>query len=140
MDPLPGYREPTESPISNPDLAKQYPLILTTGAREPVFRHSELRNIPVLRQIWPEPRVKINPKLAGELDISEGDTVVVETLRGSMEGKAWLRDDIDSRVVQVPSHWPGKNNVNLIIDDKDCAPMIGSTQLRCQLCRLKKGE
>ena len=140
FDPLPSHREPTESPVSNPELAKEYPLILTTGAREPVFRHSELRNIPVLREIWPEIRMKINPQIAGELGISEGDTVIVETLRGSMEAKAWLREDIDPRIVQVPSHWPGKNNVNLVIDNENCAPMIGGTQLRCQLCRIKRGE
>lgn len=140
FDPLPSYREPTESPFSNPELAKEYPLVLTTGAREPVFRHSELRNIPELKQIWPEPRMKINPKTAEELGINEDDTVIVETLRGSMEVKAWLREDIDPRVVQVPSHWPGKNNVNLIIDNENCAPIVGSTQLRCQLCRVRRGK
>ncbi|MFC1929933.1 molybdopterin-dependent oxidoreductase [Chloroflexota bacterium] len=140
FDPLPSYREPTESPIRNPELAKEYPLILTTGAREPVYRHSELRNIPVLQEIWPDPKMKINQKVAGKMGIEDGDVVVVETPRGSMEAKAWLREDIDPRVVQVPSHWPGKNNVNLITDNENCAPMIGSTQLRCQLCRVRKGE
>jgi len=143
-DPLPSYREPTESPVSNRELAKEYPLILTTGSRESVFRHSELRNIPVLREIWPDPKAKINPKTALELGIKEGDTIVIETLRGDMEAKAWLREDIDPRVVQVPSHWPGKSNVNLITDNENCAPGIGSTQLRCQLsrvqlCRVRKG-
>ncbi|UCG65919.1 MAG: molybdopterin-dependent oxidoreductase [Deltaproteobacteria bacterium] len=140
FDPLPSYREPTESPFSTPELATEYPLILTTGAREPVFRHSELRNIPVLRQIWPEPRMKINPKTASAMGIKEGDTAIVETLRGSVEAKAWLREDIDPRVVHVPSHWPGKNNVNLITDNEQCAPMIGSAQLRCQLCRVRRAE
>ncbi len=139
FDPLPGYREPTESPASSPAVAREYPLILTTGAREPVFRHSEMRNIPQLRQIWPEPRAKINPRTAEGLGIKDGDVVTVETLRGSMEVKAWLREDIDPRVVQVPSHWPGKNNVNLITDNENCAPMVGGTQLRCQLCRVRRG-
>ena len=31
IDPLPIYREPPESPVSNPELAKEYPLVLTTG-------------------------------------------------------------------------------------------------------------
>ncbi|MFC1892726.1 molybdopterin-dependent oxidoreductase [Chloroflexota bacterium] len=138
FDPLPGYREPTESPVSNPELAREYPLILTTGGREPVFRHSELRNIPVLRQIWPEPRAKINPKTGYDLDIRDGDSVIVETLRGRLKAKAWLREDIDPRVVQVPSHWPGENNANLLTDNENCAPMVGGAQLRCQLCRIKK--
>ena len=140
FDPLPSYREPTESPFSTPELAKEYPLILTTGAREPVFRHSEMRMIPALRQIWPDPKIKINPRTAAGLGIKDGETVIVETLRGSMEGKAWLREDIDPRVIQAPSHWPGKGNANLLTDNENCAPGIGSAQLRCLLCRVKRGE
>ena len=66
--------------------------------------------------------------------------MVIETRRGRMEAKAYLSEGIDPRVVQVPSHWPGKNNVNLLTDNKACAPMIGSAQLRCQLCRIRKKE
>jgi len=137
FDPLPSYREPVESPISTPELARKYPLILTTGAREPVFRHSEMRNIPALKQIWPDPKVKIHPQTAKKLDIGDGETVVVETLRGEMEARAWFREDIDPGVVQVPSHWPGKQNANLITDNENCAPMIGSAPLRCELCLCK---
>jgi anaerobic selenocysteine-containing dehydrogenase len=137
FDPLPSYREPTESPISTPEVAKEYPLIITTGGRVAVYRHSELRNIPVLREIVPELLVSINPTTAKELDIDNGDLVIVESPRGSMEAKAYLTEGIDPRVVQVPSHWSGRNNVNLIMDNENCAPMIGSTQLRCQLCSVR---
>lgn len=140
FDPLPGYKEPTESPVSDPELAKEFPLILTTGSREPVFRHSELRQIRVLRQIWPEPRIKIHPETAERLSIGDGDPVILETPRGRMEAQAWLREDIDPRVIQAPSHWPDKGNVNLVTDNDQCAPAIGSAQLRCQLCRIRKGE
>lgn len=139
-DPLPTYREPSESPVSTPEVAKEYPLILTTGAREPVFRHSELRNVPLLREIWPNPMVKLNPQTAGDLGINEGDLVMVETPRGSMTAKAWIRPDIDPRVVQVPTHWWGDSNANLITDNEKCAPLTGSAQLRCQLCRISRGR
>ncbi|MFC1985281.1 molybdopterin-dependent oxidoreductase, partial [Chloroflexota bacterium] len=140
FDPLPSYREPTESPYSTPELAVQYPLIITTGGRVPVFRHSELRNIPLLREIVPELEMMINPKTAGELGIRNGDRVVVESPRGSMEAKAYLTEGIDPRVVQVPSHWSGRNNVNLLTDIENCAPIVGGTQLRCQLCRVRRAE
>ncbi len=140
FDPLPSYREPTESPYSTPELAVQYPLIITTGGRVPVFRHSDLRNIPLLREIVPELKMMINPKTANELGIRDGDQVVVESPRGSMEAKAYLTEGIDPRVVQVPSHWSGRNNVNLITDNQNCAPMVGGTQLRCQLCRVRRAE
>jgi anaerobic selenocysteine-containing dehydrogenase len=140
FDPLPAYREPTESPVSTPELAKEYPLIMTTGGRVPVFRHSELRNIPVLKEIVPELLVTINPETASRLGIGDNDSIIIESPRGRMEARASLTEGIDPRVVQVPSHWPGKNNVNLLTDNKACAPMIGSAQLRCQLCRIRKKE
>jgi anaerobic selenocysteine-containing dehydrogenase len=40
-DPIPRYREPAESPFSTPELAKEYPIILTTGGRwSPMFHSS----------------------------------------------------------------------------------------------------
>ena len=92
----------------------------------------------MLREIMPDLLMSINTKTARELGIANGETVVVESPRGSMEAKAYLTEGIDPRVVQIPSHWPGENNVNLLMDDEHCAPMIGSNQLRCQLCRVKK--
>jgi anaerobic selenocysteine-containing dehydrogenase len=137
-DPLPEYREPSEGPVSTPALAVEYPLILTTGGRVPVFRHTELRNIPVLREIVPELEAGINPKTAKEFGVHDGDTVIVESPRGIMEAKVRVTEGIHPRVIQIPSHWPGINNVNLIMDHEKCAPMIGSAQLRCQLCRIRK--
>jgi hypothetical protein len=55
-----------------------------------------------------------------------------------MEAKAYVTEGIDPRVIQVPSHWPGINNVNLLMDNERCAPLIGSAQLRCQLCRVRR--
>lgn len=137
-DPLPAYREPDESPISTPNLAEEYPLIITTGGRVPVFRHTELRNIAILREIVPELEASINPETAAALNIKDGDTIIVESPRGSMEARAHVTEGIDPRVMQVPSHWPGVNNVNLLMDNEKCAPVIGSAQLRCQLCRVRK--
>lgn len=138
FDPLPSFREPTESPFTKSELTKEYPLVLTTGGREPVFRHSELRNIEILREIVPEIRMKINPRTANRLGIKSGDWTIVSSPRGSMEARAYVTQAIDPRVIQVPSHWPGKKNVNLITDNENCAPMVGSTQLRCQLCKVER--
>jgi anaerobic selenocysteine-containing dehydrogenase len=138
MDPLPRYQEPSESPVSTAALAETYPLIITTGGRPSMYRHSEGRNIPILRDLMPHPLMSIHPDTARELDIQEGDDVIVETPRGSMEVKASLTEGIDPRVVQLPSHWTNEHNVNLVMDNERCAPYIGSTQLRCQLCRVKR--
>jgi anaerobic selenocysteine-containing dehydrogenase len=140
FDPYPGYVEPAESPVSTPELARDYPLIITTGGRVPVFRHAEFRNISILREIVPELTIFVHPETAGRYGIEDRDWIVVESPRGAVEGIADFTPGIDPRVVQVASHWPGKSNVNLIMDNEKCAPVVGSAQLRCQLCRIRKKE
>lgn len=44
-DPLPHYSEPPESPFSQPELAKKYPYVLSTGGRIQQYFNSEYRNI-----------------------------------------------------------------------------------------------
>jgi len=138
VDPLPIHREPSESPFSTPELAMEYPLIITTGGRLSMYRHSEGRNIEILRELMPHPLMSINPATAKDLGIGEGDEVVVETPRGGMEAWASLTEGIHPNVIQLPSHWAGMNNVNLVMDNEQCAVLVGSTQLRCQLCRVKR--
>jgi anaerobic selenocysteine-containing dehydrogenase len=86
----------------------------------------------------PHPLMSIHPATAGKLGIQEGDEVIVETPRGTMEAKAYLTEGIQPGVVQLPSHWEAQQNVNIVMDNEHCAPHVGSTQLRGQLCRVKK--
>jgi anaerobic selenocysteine-containing dehydrogenase len=44
--PLPEYSEPAESPISRPDLAKEFPFVLIAGTKLESYTHSMMRNIP----------------------------------------------------------------------------------------------
>ena len=48
-----------ESPLATPGVAKEFPLVLTTGARIPFFFNSEHRQLPVLRKARREPRAEI---------------------------------------------------------------------------------
>ncbi|MDR1185737.1 MAG: molybdopterin-dependent oxidoreductase [Coriobacteriales bacterium] len=93
-DPLPYYEEPALSPVSTPDLYKEYNLVLMTGARSPVFFHSEHRQIPYLRQINSDPYVEIHPDFAKENDINEGDWVWLENPRGRCRQRAKLTQAI----------------------------------------------
>lgn len=60
-DPLPYFQEPGESPYSTPELAKEYPLVLTSGYRQPFYFLSQYRNIPWLRSFQNYPIVQIHP-------------------------------------------------------------------------------
>jgi len=48
FDPLPSFKEPPERPVSTPELAKEFPYVLTTGSRRLEFFCSEHRMIPSL--------------------------------------------------------------------------------------------
>ena len=75
LEPLPHHEEPPFTPISRPDLAEDYPLILSTGRRSPAFFHAEHRMIPWLRAIDPDPVVEIHPDTAANHGIGNGEWV-----------------------------------------------------------------
>ncbi|MCL4343396.1 MAG: molybdopterin-dependent oxidoreductase [Nitrososphaerota archaeon] len=137
-DPLPFYNEPFESPYSTPEVAKQYPLVLTTGRRVSAYFHTAQRNVPALRDIYPDPIVEINNDTAKKLGISDGDKVRVETRRGFVIMKAKLTQGIHPRVVGVQHGWPDIANDNRLTDNTACAVGIGSTTLRGLLCNIRR--
>lgn len=135
--PLPTYREPAESPVSTPELAQKYPLILMTGGRNLYFTHSQHRNILSLRAKVPENLLKINPEDAKKYDIQDGNLVRVENLRGSVEIKALVTEDILPGTVHMMHGWED-SNANLFIDDEARDPISGYTEMRATLCSVKK--
>lgn len=139
-DPLPTFREPAESPISRPDIADRYPLILVTGPRQLVFTHSQFRNVPSLRSRSPKPLVEIHPHTARECALADGDRVTVETLRGRIKLKALVTEDIHPQVVSILHGWSGEANVNLLTDDEARDPVSGYPGFRSLLCKVSKEE
>ena len=148
--PLPTYSEPPETPHSEPESAREYPLLLITWKSGP-FRHSGGRQITTLRGMHPEPVAEIHPQTAQDLGIAEGDWICIETRRGRIRQKARLTDAIDPRVVGVDYAWwfpergPGElygwaeSNVNLLTDDQPPYNQeMGSTNLRGILCKVYK--
>ncbi len=136
-DPLPVYKEPAESPKSVPEIAGDYPLILTTGARAIGYVHSRFRSLPSLRRLSPEPLVEVHKDKAGELKIKDGETVVVETLRGSIEIKVKLTDKVDPRVIFIPHGW-NDANANILTDNEILDPVSGFPAARALLARIIK--
>jgi anaerobic selenocysteine-containing dehydrogenase len=136
-DPLPTYAEPAESPVSRPDLAKRYPLILIAGSKLKAYTHSMMRNIPELRQHYPENLLEINPSTAQDLRISDGAGVKVSSPRGEIKTKVRLTESIDARVVHL-FHGFEKSNCNLLTDHSAFDPITGSTGLKSLLCKVEK--
>lgn len=153
-DPLPRYYEPVESPVSNPELAKEYPFILITGGRHHPFYHTEHRQIDSLRREHPEPIVQINPNTAAKLGIGDGEWVWIESPRGRVRQKCRCFDGIDPRVIHAQHGWwfpelPGEepwlhgaweSNINVLTSDdlEQCNPINGGWPLRTLLCKVYK--
>jgi anaerobic selenocysteine-containing dehydrogenase len=150
FDPLPTYHEPPETPYSEPGLAEEYPLILTTWKSAP-FRHSGGKQVSALRGEHPEAVVYIHHETAEKAGINDGDWVYIETIRGRIKQKACLTKGIDPKVIGVDYAWwfPEKGasslygwaeaNVNILVDDRPpYSPEMGTTNLRGILCKISK--
>jgi formate dehydrogenase major subunit len=112
--PFPEHYEPAETPVTSHPFSKQmhnpcmktgttdmdiiapnadsrYPIVLTTGClTEHWCSGSDTRNTPPLLEAEPQQYVEISHELAKEKGISNGDPVIVESIRGKMEAIAMV--------------------------------------------------
>lgn len=149
FDPLPIFKEPPESPYSEPELCQQYPLIMTSAKVAP-YKHSCGRQVDSLRTKHPDPLATIHRDTAQKYGISEGDWIYIENKRGKITHKAKLSDRIDPRIVVLEHGWwfPendalqdywSKSNVNVLTyNHQPYAAEMGSTTLRGLLCKIYK--
>jgi anaerobic selenocysteine-containing dehydrogenase len=151
--PLPEFEEPLMSPVSRPDLAERYPLILTC-AKNTLFCETQHRGLPSLRRQAMEPEVELHPIAAAERGISPGDWVRVETPEGSIRARARLNDILKPEVVCGQHGWwqacpeigaPGYDafdmqgaNFNLLIGNAAIDPVSGSVPHRAYLCQIHR--
>jgi anaerobic selenocysteine-containing dehydrogenase len=149
--PLPEYEEPLVSPLSRPDLAARFPLILTS-AKHTIFCETQHRGLPGLRRQAMDPEVEIHPDTAAERNIRAGDWVWIETPEGKVRARARMNASLEPRVVCGQHGWwqacpevgaPGYDpfseqgaNYNLIISNKWIDPVGGSVPQRAYLCQI----
>ncbi len=145
-DALPVYAEPAEGPLASPDLQRRFPLILNTGARiHSTFRSQHL-NIPGLLRLQPAAQVLVHPDDAAARVIADGDEVTVSTVRGRVNFRARVTDDVRLGVVEAnvgggsPIQGEGwrEANTNLLtaMDNRD--PISGFPVLKALLCQVEK--
>jgi anaerobic selenocysteine-containing dehydrogenase len=85
----------------------------------------------------PEPLIEINPQTASSLGVADGDLVKVESLRGSLEMKAQVTEDIHPKVVSIQHGW-NEANANLLTDDEARDPVSGFVSFKSLMCRVTK--
>ncbi|SDF73538.1 molybdopterin-dependent oxidoreductase [Sporomusa acidovorans] len=153
-DPLPYYKEPPFSPVSTPELAKEYPLVLTTGARTFTSFHSEHRQVKSCRDITPDPIMEINPETAAKLGIKDGDWVVIENQFGKCKERAQLVPTMKPNVVHAAHGWwyPEKeaeapslfgvweSNINTLIPHKTIGKLGFGAPFKSILCKVYKAN
>ena len=155
--PLPVYTEPAESPYSQPEVAQDYPLVLSTGKRQAGFFHSEFRQIPLAREINPVPEVFVNPRTAAEYGCKHGDWVWVEAPEShgrapmnrimgrlscrlmvvpgvvSYSQHAWWRPE---KAASDNAHGAYEWNAEALLETMNSSPETGTPGLRSQLCKI----
>ena len=136
FDPLPTYKEPVESPASNPEMARKYPLVFMTGARIPFYTHTKFRDLPWLNELQPEPVVNLNPADAVARGIAEGDKVIIENTHGRITVKAHLTAMVKAGMVDMFHGWV-KEDVNTMLT-RDFDPISGFPPYKSALCNVRK--
>jgi anaerobic selenocysteine-containing dehydrogenase len=153
--PLPEYAEPLVGPVSRPDLAERYPMILTC-AKHPLFCESQHRALPSLRRQAPDPEVELHPAAAAERGIHPGDWVHIETPEGSVRARVRLNDTLKPNVACGQHGWwqaapeigapsydpfsPDGVNFNLLIGNEAIDPISGSVPHRAYLCQVRRAD
>ena len=150
LEALPYFKEPPFTPISRPDLYKDYPLILSTGRRSPAFFHAEHRNIPWLRTLDPDPVCEIHPETAEKYQISSGEWVMVENWVGKARFKAKVTKIVPTWMVMATHGWwfPEKkedplfktfeSNINMLIPMNEQGKDGLGAPIKHLLCTIRK--
>ncbi|MFV2073349.1 MAG: molybdopterin-dependent oxidoreductase [Thermoanaerobaculales bacterium] len=136
---LPIFDEPSWSPVSAPDIAKDFPLVLTSGGRSRNYTHSQGRMLTVLRDREPTPSLQIHPEDARTRGIQEGLWVEVSSPLGTIEMQARVTDALSPGVVHAVHGWAG-HNINELIP-RDCLdPISGFPPFKSSLCQVRRTE
>jgi anaerobic selenocysteine-containing dehydrogenase len=135
FDALPIYREPHWSPRSTPEVAEQFPLVLTSGARTRNFTHSQGRLLTTLTSREPDPRVQINPVDSAARGIEDGQWIRISSPLGEIEMRAWITQDVAPGVVQAVHGWETAN-INELVSDQYLDPISGFPAFGSSLCQI----
>jgi anaerobic selenocysteine-containing dehydrogenase len=153
--PVPTFSEPAWSPRARPDLAAEFPLVLTC-AKALQFCETQHRQVASLRRHAPDPLVELHPDTAAARGIDAGCWVEIRTPKGAVRARAELNDSLDPDVVSGQHGWfepceelglpgfppfgAGSANLNLVLSQTPSDPISGSSPLRAQLCEVARLE
>lgn len=137
---LPVYTPPKYSKEGSPELAKEYPFILNTGSRLPMYVHTRTNHLSWLNSLRPNnPSADLNPEDAACLGIKQDDIIRVSTHKDSIQLKANLTQMVQPGVVHI-FHGNAKADVNLLFEGDYVDPLSGFPGFKSALCKVEKVE
>jgi anaerobic selenocysteine-containing dehydrogenase len=150
--PVPAYEEPAQSQLRTPDLAREFPLVLT-NAKRAQYLHTQHRGIAKIRKAAPQPVAEVHPDTAATFGVEDEAWMLIETPRGRARAKARVTSSIVAGVVCANHGWweaceelglPALDpfsesgaNVNLLVHNDVRDPVSGSVPHRSSLCRIR---
>ncbi len=118
--PMPVWTEPPESLSGTPDLSAKYQLVLSDYHTSKNFNAGWQRNVPVLRELTPDPTVHIHPDTARIRGIDDGDWVRLESPNGWLKVKAeYFKGIRPDTVMMLHGWWQGCRELG-----KDDMPLL----------------
>jgi anaerobic selenocysteine-containing dehydrogenase len=121
--------------------SKDYPFILTTGARKTLLYHSRHQNLDHFRKVHPKAEVEIHPDDAAALGISHRDPVRIVSKIGALtvEAKIVHKDELRRGVIEMYHGWEDWR-INFTTFDCINDPISGFPLLKGVPVRLEKVE
>jgi anaerobic selenocysteine-containing dehydrogenase len=146
---LPNYIEPYHGPVTDAQGYVEYPIQCITGRRIPVYFHSEHRQLPWCRELWPVPRMELNPVTASEYGLKQGDWVWIESKWGKIRQCVDLYYGIALGTINCEHQWwfpelkqadkgYGLSCVNCLVDRKSQDKYNGSSNVRTYPVKIYK--
>lgn len=102
---LPVYKGPVEGLTETPELAEEYPLVISDVHAYRLCNHGYYVGVPYLRELQPYPWVKINPATAKKYGIEDGDWMNIESVHGNVKMTAKYFDSIAPDVLMTRRGW-----------------------------------
>ena len=135
---LPVYTPPKHSKESTPELAQDYPFILNTGSRLPMFVHTRTYRLSWTNSLRPNhPAADINPADAARLGIQQDEAVRISTPKDAIVVKANLTQMVQPGVVHM-YHGHSEADVNMLFEGDYLDPLSGYPGFKSALCRIEK--
>jgi assimilatory nitrate reductase catalytic subunit len=111
---------------------------LTTGrVVSQYLSGAQTRRIGGLVDMYPEPRIEIHPRLAGQHGIADKDWVTITSRRAEITLRASVVKTIRPDTVFIPYHWADKQSANMLTH-RTLDPRSKIPEFKVSACRIRK--